>query len=305
MAAFFMPPTTNEHTTAFLDHLKFEKRYSAHTLKSYGEDLAQFEAFLSQHQGNPAPEELSPFHIKGWMADMAEAGIDPRSINRRLSCLKSYFRFLQRQGRLPTNPASPVRLLRTRKRLPSYIEKAELETLFNYVEFPEGLEGATHRLALELLYGCGLRVSELVGLKERHVDLGQGVIKVLGKGNKERVIPVGAELADGIRSYRIAKEGEGKADPGGTLLLAPSGKPLAPRQAYAFVKRYLTMVTTAEQKGPHVLRHSFATHLMNNGADLNAVKELLGHSSLAATQVYTHNSIEKLREVHRKAHPRG
>jgi len=304
MAAFFMP-ATEAHISAFLDHLKFEKRYSGHTLKSYGEDLEQFRVFLKEEQGDPSMEEVSAFHVKGWMADMAGRKIEPRSINRRLSCLKSFFRFLQRQGRIPSNPATGVRLLRTSKRLPSYIEKNDLSTLFNHVEFPEGLEGATHRLALELLYGCGLRVSELVSLKDRHVDLGQGVLKVLGKGNKERVIPIGPELAGEVRNYRLLKEGEGWSDPEGALLKAASGKPLVARQAYAFVRRYLSLVTTAEKKGPHVLRHSFATHLMNNGADLNAVKELLGHSSLAATQVYTHNSIEKLREVHKKAHPRG
>ena len=298
-------PTLEAHINRFLDHLKFEKRYSAHTIKSYGEDLSQFSTFLQEQQDGVMIGEVNAFQVKGWMAGMAEAGIEPRSINRRLSCLKSFFRFLHREGSVPANPTSPVRLLRTGKRLPSYIEKADLATLFNHVGFPEGREGATHRLALALLYGCGLRVSELVGLKDRHVDLGQGVLKVLGKGNKERVIPLGPELSEAISEYRkVRADGEldGLAE---TLLVAPSGKPLVARQAYAFVRSYLSLVTTAEKKGPHVLRHSFATHLMNNGADLNAVKELLGHSSLAATQVYTHNSIEKLRDVHRKAHPRG
>jgi len=300
-----MPETTIDHISAFLDHLKFEKRYSAHTLKSYGEDLRQFTEFLDAKFGGIELGRIGPLHIKGWMAGMAENGIEPRSINRRLSCLKSFFRFLQRQGRLTANPASTIRLLRTSKRLPSYIEKTDLGTLFQDVEFPDGREGSTHRLALELLYGCGLRVSELVGLRDRHVDLGNGTLKVLGKGNKERVIPIGPELANDIRKYRQEKKEGGHDDPEAALLLAPSGRPLSPRQAYTFVRRYLSLVTTAEKKSPHVLRHSFATHLMNNGADLNAVKELLGHSSLAATQVYTHNSIEKLREVHRKAHPRG
>jgi integrase/recombinase XerC len=304
MAAFFMP-SIEPQISDFLAHLKFEKRYSPHTIKSYGEDLAQFALFLEEQQGGPAISEIGALYIKSWLAMLAEQGIEPRSINRKLSCLKSFFKHLQRRSVIQVNPAATVRLLRTSKRLPSYIEKADLGTLFGRVEFPEGLEGATHRLALEILYGCGLRVSELCGLKDRHVDLGQGVLKVLGKGNKERVIPLGPGLGEELAKYRSAKQEAGMGVSGEALLVGPLGKPLAPRQVYTFVHRYLSLVTTAEQRGPHVLRHSFATHLMNNGADLNAVKELLGHSSLAATQVYTHNSIEKLRDVHRKAHPRG
>ena len=304
MAAFFMPAIETQ-TADFIAHLKFEKRYSAHTVKSYQEDLVQFATFLQSAQGDPAIVEVTPLLIKSWMAELAEGGIEPRSINRKLSCLKSFFKHLQRAGVIPVNPAATIRLLRTSKRLPAFVEKADLGTLFGQVEFPDGWEGATHRLALEILYGCGLRVSELCGLKDRHVDLGQGVIKVLGKGNKERVVPLGPVLVEACRNYRLAKEEAGFAASGDTFLSGPRGKALTPRQAYSFVRYYLSLVTTVEQRGPHVLRHSFATHLMNNGADLNAVKELLGHSSLAATQVYTHNSIEKLREVHRKAHPRG
>jgi integrase/recombinase XerC len=305
MAAFFMP-SIDSQIADFLAHLKFEKRYSAHTIKSYQEDLNQFAQFLAADQGDPALEEINTFLLKSWMADLAEKkAIESRSINRKLSCLKSFFKHLQRGGLISSSPAATIRLLRTPKRLPSFVDQTDLGTLFSQVEFPEGLEGATHRLALEILYGCGLRVSELCGLKDRHVDLGQGVLKVLGKGNKERVIPLGPGLGEEVSKYREARESARGSGPADTLLLGPGGKALTPRQAYAFVKRYLSLVTTVEQRGPHVLRHSFATHLMNAGADLNAVKELLGHSSLAATQVYTHNSIEKLREVHRKSHPRG
>ncbi len=300
-----MPSTNEEHILAYLEHLKFVKRYSPHTLKSYEEDLALFRTSLfdAESDSDFPILEASPYQIRSWMAAMADKGQEPRSINRRLSCLKSFYRFLQQLGLIGSSPASAVKLLKTGKRLPSYIEKGDMATLFRDVEFPEGQEGSMHRLALGLLYGCGLRVSELVNLKERHVDIGLCTIKVLGKGNKERIIPIGEELVREITNYRMLKEGMGEVD--GLLLTGTGGKAISNRQAYGFVRKYLSLVTTAEKKSPHVLRHSFATHLMNNGADLNAVKELLGHSSLSATQVYTHNSIEKLREVHRKAHPRG
>jgi integrase/recombinase XerC len=241
------------------------------------------------------------------MADMAEKGMAARSVNRKLSCLKSFFRQCQRMGRIPLSPARDIRVLKTPKRLPVFVEEEEMAQLLAMTADPESFEEATRRLVVLMLYHTGLRVSELVGLCEGQVDMALQTIKVLGKGNKERVLPAGAELLMEIRKYleRKSREEDLPVGPGAPLLVMPNGRPLTARKAYDLVRVSLEAVTTIDKKSPHVLRHSFATHLLRNGADLNAVKELLGHASLAATQVYTHHSIDKLRDIHRKAHPRG
>lgn len=230
--------------------------------------------------------------------------MESRSLNRKISSLKSFFKFQLREGKMETTPMSAIISPKNKKRLPHFVESSDMESLLNGIEFQEGWEGQTEKLVISLLYNTGIRQAELTGLKESQVDFSNQTIKVLGKGSKERIIPANPELLKDIKLYLQEKHRLfGKEVP--QLFLTGKGKALYPRYVYNLVRKYLTLVTTIEKKSPHVLRHSFATHLMNNGAELNAVKELLGHASLAATQVYTHNTIEKLKEVFKKAHPRA
>ena len=231
--------------------------------------------------------------------------MESKSLNRKISALKSFFKFQLKQGTLLTSPMDAIISPKTKKRLPQYVEEKDISTLFNYIEFPDDWEGKTHRLLLQLFYNTGMRQAELVNLKESQIDDSNSNIKVLGKGNKERVLPVSAALKLLIRNYSDDKRRQFYQFDKEFLLVNSSGKKLYAKYVYNVVKKYLTAVTTIDKKSPHVLRHTFATHLMNNGADLNAVKELLGHSSLAATQVYTHNTIEKLKDVYKKAHPKA
>lgn len=305
MTTFFMPIPSDQLVPAFMDYLRFEKRLSQHTIKAYSEDLNQFFQYTTDQYEIADPGKISTIYIRSWMASLAEQELNPKSINRKLSCLRSFFTFCRRTGRLEQNPAASIQVLKTSKRLPSYVEEAQMNDLFQYVEFPDTPEGKTERMAMEVLYQTGIRVSELVNIREEHISQSLQSIKVLGKGNKERIIPLGTSLLKNLSQYLREKKESGQTAGQGFLLENHKGRKLHTREVYSLVKKYLSLVTTAEKKSPHVLRHSFATHLTNRGADLNAVKELLGHSSLAATQIYTHNSIEKLRDIHQKAHPKG
>lgn len=289
----------------FLDHIKYERRLSVHTIRAYSDDIASFFKFAAQLFDVDEPELITPAMIRSWMADLSLKKIQSKSINRKLSSLKAFFKFGQITGQLKGSPANAIPVLKVKKRLPAYIEKEKMERLLNEIQFPQDFEGKTSYLIINLLYFTGIRVSELVSLKSNHIDLARGQIKVLGKGNKERIIPIHAGLISLLSSYQVEKM---KLYPDALyeqVLLVGKQKPPTARQVYDIVSKTLLQVTTSDQRGPHVLRHSFATHLTNNGAELNAVKELLGHTSLAATQVYTHNSIERLRDIHKKAHPKG
>ncbi|MFN8287735.1 MAG: tyrosine-type recombinase/integrase [Chitinophagales bacterium] len=287
---------------SFLNYIQYEKRYSANTLESYKNDLLQFVAFL---EGDMDIITVSHIHIRNWMVSMMQDKISARSINRKISTLKSFYKFLMRRGEVKKNPLSKVQTPKTGKRLPVFVEQTGIDRLLTQIEFPEGYEGALEKIILELLYGTGMRRNELINLKETDIDSYNSQLKVLGKGNKERIIPIHPQLKTSIQQFLAEKQKAIPQPEGSYLLLMPNGKKLQPRSVYGMVKKYLHLVTTVDKKSPHVLRHTFATHLMNNGADINAVKELLGHSSLAATQVYTHNTIEKLKEVYRKAHPKA
>lgn len=296
--------TTQDLTIqSFLDYLKFEKRYSQHTIQGYAEDLSFFRSYIQAVFNETDLAQAPSAYIRSWMADQKEKGLSAKSINRRISTLKSFYKFLIRQGVIMLSPMTTITSPKISKRLPVFVEQKDLHTLFVHVEFPQGWEGRMHRLILTLFYSTGMRLSELVQLKDSQVNCELSNLKILGKGNKERIIPMTTELQDLLQEYLSAKKLlEGAED---FLIVTENGKKTNPRYVQQIVKNYLTLVTTVEKKSPHILRHSFATHLMNNGADLNAVKELLGHSSLAATQVYTHNTIEKLKDIHKKAHPKG
>ena len=301
-----MNRSSQQPVTSFLSYLQFEKRYSAHTILAYEEDLHQFFTYLREQfdMKDPALKEIAPSFVRSWLASLKEVKNSAKTINRKISSLKSFFKYHLRTGALEQSPMTTIVSPKISKRLPVYVEQKDTNTLFQHVEFPDTWAGKTDRLILAIFYNTGMRRSELVNLKESHVNAAGNNIKVLGKGNKERVIPVSAALITEINEYIAAKHTI-EAPDRVYLLIHEKGKKVNEAYVYNAVKTYLSLVTTIEKKSPHVLRHTFATHLTNNGADLNAVKELLGHSSLAATQIYTHNTIEKLKDIYKKAHPKA
>ena len=288
----------------FLESLKFEKRYSPHTIQAYQDDLLQFFSFIEAEYGHMDAGQLSAPLVRSWLASLKEQKLKAKSINRKISALKSFFKHEMRIGKIERTPMVNIVAPKSGKRLPVYIEEKDLQTLFNHVDFPETWKGNTDKLLFSIFYQTGIRLSELVNLKESQVDAANRSIKVTGKGNKERIIPVNNELIQLIEIYCKEKRKLPAYD-SIHLLVNEKGKKLYPKYVYLTVTSYLGEVTTLDRKSPHVLRHSFATHLTNHGADINSVKELLGHASLAATQIYTHNSIEKLKEVYKKAHPKA
>lgn len=290
-----------EALQVFKDYLVFEKRFSAHTSTAYLQDLEQLAQYLQHDFGVTAVAEVSPAMVRSWLASLRDAEMQPRTINRKLSAAKSLFKFLLKNGRVDKSPVAQLSGPKAGKRLPVYVEQDKLEVLWKEDVFPDTPEGQTERLVVLLLYHTGMRRSELTQLTPQHIDFYTQSIKILGKGSKERIIPVADALLHALRT-RLAERTDPMDSP---LLTQPNGRPMQPHHIYSIVKKYLSLVTTQPKKSPHVLRHSFATHLTNAGADLNAVKELLGHASLAATQVYTHNTIEKLKRVHGTAHPKG
>ena len=300
-----MPTTIPKVLQHFADYLKFQKRYSQHTIISYQTDLVAFFDFIEHTFGNTALPDIKATFIRTWLAELKEKGMEAKSINRKISTLKSFFKYQLKEERITVSPMGTIVSLKLNKRLPQFVEKEDINTLFSYVEFPDNWQGKTDKILLQLLYNTGIRQAELVSLKESQIDAYKNSIKVLGKGNKERIIPVSNELMGFLKNYVDEKRKTFEKYDADILLINEKGKKLYPKYVYNAVKKYLSKITTISKKSPHVLRHTFATHLMNNGADLNAVKELLGHSSLAATQIYTHNSIEKLKDIHKKAHPKA
>ena len=303
--SFFMPQSLDYYINDFLNYLQYQKRYSIHTVVSYKTDLLAFQSFINNDYGTMALPEIKPTLIRTWLASLKEDGNTSKTINRKISTLKSFFKYQVKKDVLQQTPMQVISSPKNAKRLPQFVDKKDIDTLFTHVEFPDNWGGATERLILQILYNSGIRQAELINLQQHHVDLHNSCIKVLGKGNKERVIPISTELQMSIRSYILYKNEQFAGITESCLLLNKKGKKLYPRYVYDIVKKYLSMVTTIEKKSPHILRHSFATHLTNNGAEINAIKELMGHSSLAATQIYTHNSIEKLKEAFNKAHPKA
>ena len=292
------------YVQSFLNYIEYERRYSKHTIESYGNDLEQFYFYLKSEYQKEEMELASHLEIRSWIVSMMEQKISPRSINRKLSTLKSFFKFLMRRGVVKKSPLSKVLAPKTSKRLPVFVEKAGIERLLTDIEFPEGFIGVRDKMILDLFYNTGMRRSELNNLKETDIDSYNSQIKVLGKGNKERIIPIQPQLRTAMKEY-IDLKNQSIATPSTYLFVNQEGKLLNPSNIYQIVKKYLNLITTVDKKSPHVLRHTFATHLMNNGADINAVKELLGHASLAATQVYTHNTIDKLKNIYKQAHPKA
>ncbi len=290
---------------SFYKYLEFQKRFSTHTVLAYKTDLEQFHTFLDTKSGITDLKAANHFHIRSWIVDMLQQKISAKSINRKLSCLNSFYKYLLQRSEIELNPMRKVQAPKEMKRLPNYIKEESLDRLFNDIPFSLDFEGCRNKAILSILYHCGLRRAELINLKISDVDLLKEEMKVLGKRSKERIIPFGKDLTEVLNDYLDLREKEFGSMDDDFLFITAKGKKLYPKFVYNLVNKYLSKVTTNEHRSPHILRHSFATHLSNNGADLNAIKELLGHSNLAATQIYTHNSIERLKEVYKQAHPKA
>lgn len=288
----------------FIQYLKFEKRFSPLTVTAYQKDLNQFLVFIAV----PESELLNITHqqVRSWMVELMDHGNEAKTVNRKVSSLRSFYKFLQRNEMILINPMTQVRAPKIPKRLPVVITEQKMDTLLDGgFDFSDDFAGLRDRLIIELLYGTGIRLAELVGLRDDDIDAYEQQIRVLGKRNKQRIIPVHASLAKLITDYKFQKLSQGFDNKSSTLIVTDKGRDVYPKFIYRTVKTVLSTISTHDKKSPHILRHSFATSLLNRGADLNAIKELLGHSSLAATQVYTHNSVEKLKSIYKQAHPKA
>lgn len=290
---------------SFLKYLKYEKRVSKHTLTAYQNDLDQFLSFLKEVFPDHLPETSDYGIIRSWIIQLVDSGIKPTSVNRKIASLKTFYKFLMRQEVIKKNPMTKIRVLKTQKRLPSFVKEADMVNLLDHVVFDDTLEGWRDKLILELFYATGIRLSELITLKESQLDIRSHTIKVLGKRNKERVIPFHKSIVPILKEYQQIRNKEVDMKKHGFVFVTDNGDPCYPMMVYRIVKKYLNHNTTSEKRSPHVLRHTYATHLLNKGAEINAVKDLLGHSSLAATQVYTHNSMEKIKKAYDQAHPKA
>jgi integrase/recombinase XerC len=287
----------------FYSFLKNEKRYSKHTLIAYETDLRQFGTYLQHNYQIRDIDEVRSAVVRSWVVQLMEKGLDSRSVNRKISSLKAYFRFLLKSGTLSENPMSKITSPKVAKKLPTFIPEKDMNRLFDGIHFDEGFEGVRDQLILDLFYTTGIRRDELINLKMQDVDMAGQTIIVTGKRNKQRIIPVHQRVIAAVQSYITLRTELNSTEL--KLFLTTKGKPLYPKLIYNLVHHYLSLATTVKKKSPHVLRHTFATHMLNNGADLNAIKELLGHANLSATQVYTHNSIEKLKHIYKQAHPKA
>lgn len=290
---------------SFLKFLQFEKRYSTHTLQAYRRDLLQFQVHIGENSPESSIDQADHNLIRSWLISLVEKKLSPNSVNRKVATLRSYYKFLLSRDYISKDPTYKVKALKTKKQLPVFIQEKDMELLLDHTVFEDNFEGWRNKLALEILYGTGIRLSELIHLKESDVNVYEGTIKVLGKRNKERVIPLSKSLGLIIEYYQRKKFALFGGNSAGVLLVTDTNQQCYPMMVYRIVRKYLDAATTADRRSPHVLRHTFATHLLDKGAELNAVKDLLGHTSLAATQVYTHNTLDKLKKVFDQAHPKS
>ncbi len=293
-----------DNVLQFVAHCRATRVYAEHTLTAYAQDLMQFDAFISEHHSLTSVAEVRHLHVRAWIVSLLRAEIEPVSVRRKLSALKAFFKHLLARNLVTENPTKRVAIPKVGKRLPVAAEADSLKTLLEDIEFSKEFKGVRDKLILDILYTTGLRRSELATLKISSIDLPQAHFRIAGKGGKMRLIPFGKPLEKSIVDYLNLKKQTGFGDEP-ILIVTDKGVPMSPEHIYKKVHHYLSLVTNIEQRSPHVLRHSFATHLLDNGADINAIKDLLGHSSLAATQIYTHNSIERLKDVYKQAHPRS
>jgi len=300
--------------TRFIQHIKFEKRYSPHTVSAYQSDLDQFISYLNNPENaDPVPEpeithpsQVTHHLIRNWMVEMMNHDLTARSVNRKIATLRKYFKFLLQEGVITHNPASKINTPKIPKNLPVVVEDVKLTQMLDDNEvFSNDFEGLRDKLVIEMLFGTGMRLAELLGIKETDINIYEGTVKVLGKRNKQRLIPINNELRLLIAGYLELKKNQNFDNNSLTLLVTVKGADAYPKLIYLIVQKYLSHISTQNKKSPHVLRHTFATSLLNRGADLNAIKELLGHANLSATQIYTHNSVERLKSIYKQAHPKA
>lgn len=291
--------------SAFVDYLELEKKYSPHTVVAYVKDLKDFQEFASSQYGYTSIIEVNYAIIRSWIVSLVEEGISNRTINRKISSLKTYYKFLHKTGQIEATPLSKHKALRTSKKVQVPFSEKEIENVMDLFETADSFEGQRDRLIVELFYASGIRRAELINIKLQDISEAQGTLKVLGKRNKERIIPLLPSFLTGLKEYLPHRASLDKIQDKEYLFLTLKGVKIYETLVYRVINSYFGQVSEKVKKSPHILRHSFATHLLNQGADINSVKELLGHSSLASTQVYTQNSIAKLKEVYKKSHPRN
>ncbi|HNV51050.1 MAG TPA: tyrosine-type recombinase/integrase [Bacteroidales bacterium] len=291
----------------FFTYLELEKWYSKHTITAYRNDLEQFIAFLSLQYEGVSLEKVTHHQIRSWMVDMTEKGMSNRTIRRKIASLNTFYKFLERKKTILKNPVAKIIIPKMSTDLPSFIRDNELDMLLNNMDFGNSFEAVRNKLIIEMLYATGVRRSELVNLELKDINMNDLSLKVFGKGKKYRVLPISLHLRDLLNEYLSLRETilEETKKIAEQLFITSKGNPVYPELIYRVVKSYLSLVTSNHKKNPHVLRHSFATGLLNNGADIIVIKELLGHSSLSATQVYTHNTNENLKSIYKRAHPRA
>ncbi len=302
-----LPMVNDMNYTDFIDYLQYEKRVSPHTVTAYEHDLSRFFNYLEEKLEINQLSDVHTEDIRSWIISLLEdESLQAKSVSRMISAVKAFYRYKLKIKELSVNPTLTIQSPKVPKKLPQYVEQKDMEHLFSDIPFEDSFEGLRDRTILELFYATGMRLSELLNLKIQDIHFQDNTIKVLGKRNKERLIPFGNRLSELLTMYLGNLE---KKFVDGTknnyIFVTDKGEQLYPKAVYRIVRKYLDMVTTIDKRSPHVLRHTFATHLLNNGADLNAIKTILGHSSLAATQVYTHNSIEQLKSIYKQAHPRA
>lgn len=287
----------------FLKYLKFQKRYSHHTVTAYENDILQFSTFLSSIEQNFSTANHQS--VRAWIVNLMDDGLESKSVNRKISSLRSFYKYLLKEDIVSKNPIVRVQTPKVAKKLPAFVSEEKLNALLNNNTFTNEFESVRDKLILELLFGTGIRLNELLQLKTNDVYLSEKTLKVLGKRNKERIIPINTALIEILKSYTSIIKNLNFETSTEKLIVTNKGKPAYPKLIYRIVNKYLSLITTQDKKSPHILRHTFATSLLNKGADINAIKDLLGHANLAATQVYTHNSIERLKLIYKQAHPKA
>ncbi len=290
---------------SFLQYLQSEKRYSPHTIRSYKNDLDQFFSYISLNGISSEPEEINSHQVRAWIVSLIENNISSSSVHRKISCLRVFYRYLRKEGIIKNDPLEKVVLPRRGKKLPQFVSEESLDSLLDNDNFSDDFNGIRNRTIIEMLYMTGMRRSEMINLRNEDIDLVEAVIKVTGKRNKQRIIPLTKPFTRELENYVGIRNKITASGNGDWFFITEKGNKLYDKYVYNIVKGFLSLVTTIEKKSPHILRHSFATHMLNRGADLNAIKELLGHANLSATQVYTHNTFEKLKKIYKQAHPRA
>ena len=289
---------------SFLDYLRFERNYSEKTIDEYGRDIAQFQEFIQGENISFDPREIEGNMIREWIVSLMDRGCAASSVNRKLSSLRSFYKYLLRRGEVSKNPLVKITGPKKKKPLPVFLKEGDMDKLLDESDFGEGFGGCRDRLIIEVFYSTGMRLAELIGLNDGDVDFSSSLIKVTGKRNKQRLVPFGEKLRDVMLEYKKVRN-ETISAKDNAFFVKGNGERVSRSLVYDIVRRNLSKVVTQKKRGPHVLRHTFATTMLNNDAELGAVKELLGHSSLAATEVYTHTTFEELKRIYKQAHPRA